>query len=108
MQGLKELNVEVITSVADNGDINKLKGAIEKLTDDVEKFGADMAATLAKPRDGKFDRKFYQMAIEAARLDVDGEGRLSDDKKPGIVSLTVPFLPDFCVFGDVGLNSDRH
>tara|TARA_R110002060_G_scaffold36877_2_gene47905 strand:+ start:2307 stop:2549 length:243 start_codon:yes stop_codon:yes gene_type:complete len=79
MQGLKEL--ELFPSGRENPydpNFTQLKAAIKFFKD-------DMACTMNTQRTGEFDLKVFKQAQEDAGLDIDGEGRLSDDKKPNIV-----------------------
>ncbi|KAK0099999.1 hypothetical protein ONS95_013183 [Cadophora gregata] len=80
MQGLKELDI-----VFDDHPYRQGYNSV-KMTAACNTFKDNMAYTLATERTGKYNLKVFRQAQEKARLDIDGEGRLSDDKKPGIVS----------------------
>ncbi|KAG4438127.1 hypothetical protein IFR05_006407 [Cadophora sp. M221] len=74
VQGLKDLNV-VVSEVAD-----------PSIAASFTAFKNDLAASMAKPRTGYYNQKLFLEIQVTAPLDVHGEGRLSDDKKPGIIS----------------------
>lgn len=80
VQGLKNLSLVVPTtaSITDPGHTN--------LRASFTAFKNDLAVSMAKPRTGHYNLKLFQQAQESADLHVHGEGRLSEDKKPGIVS----------------------
>ncbi|KAH7321672.1 hypothetical protein BKA65DRAFT_512727 [Rhexocercosporidium sp. MPI-PUGE-AT-0058] len=80
VEGLKNLSL-FISTASDDEDPGNLK-----LKASFETFKNDMAATMAKPRSGVYNLKLFQQAQETASLDIHGEGRLSEDKKPGIIS----------------------
>ncbi|KAI6714251.1 hypothetical protein JHW43_003198 [Diplocarpon mali] len=52
----------------------------------LEQAKITFADTLAMPRKGEYDHAWFRRAHESVDLDVHGEGRLSGDKKPCIVS----------------------
>ncbi|KAH6715395.1 hypothetical protein BKA61DRAFT_352735 [Leptodontidium sp. MPI-SDFR-AT-0119] len=80
VQGLKNLSLVVPTtaSITDPGHTN--------LRASFTAFKNDLAVSMAKPRTGHYNLKLFQQAQESADLHVHGEGRLSEDKKPGIIS----------------------
>jgi hypothetical protein len=86
LQGLKELDIVAErTSYIDEHTLVKVEAACNVFKD-------NMAGTMATERTGKYDLKLFRQAQEKARLDIDGEGRLLDDRKPGIVSSVLYFF----------------
>ena len=84
MQGLNELEIVPTDTPSQlDPDFVKLKAACKNFKD-------AMADTMATERTGNYDLDQFRQAQDSVRLDIHGEGRLSKDKKPGIVSL-IPF-----------------
>lgn len=76
MQGLKELDIVAECNPHIGGH------SFEKLEAACKVFKDNMAGTMATERTGNYDLKLFRQAQEKARLDIDGEGRLLDDRKP--------------------------
>ncbi|KAL2068286.1 hypothetical protein VTL71DRAFT_16384 [Oculimacula yallundae] len=80
VQGVKELHHIISPDYfTDSDEYAKMKAVFET-------FKTDAASSLAELRTGDFDRKLFELSRVRAGLDVEGEGRISGDRKPGVVA----------------------
>jgi len=95
VSGISSIKVTLINDEISNlMDENAIKEA-KKIRGVIEEAIQKLTTEKRHPHDPR--DKHYRKAIEMANLIIDGEGRLGEDRKPGMVSLRMIIIPFCCV-----------